>query len=173
MGFREPAFNRLRILGVNVCRVLSCDATRRSHPTVYVSRFLYRGVALMRSTWMRADLTELYASVTVVVTMGYRGESRVSTPLPHPPPPQLANWLSHDVCSVIRSSLSYTPYQYHTAAVYGTIYTIYSILPYHIMLSAAHLCQHRIGCVAHAHAIRIVIPANFLTNCFFRRRSAE
>lgn len=157
---------------------VSCRTTRRSHPTVYVSRFLYRGVALIRSTWMRADLTELYASVTVVVTMGYRGESRVSIP---PSSPRLASWLSHDVL-VIRSSLSYTPYQYqcHTPRyMCRTIYTIYPVLyptlPHyavrHTPLSAS-LPSHR-QCRTRTHTIRTVIPANFLTNCFFRRRSVE
>lgn len=105
----ESAFNRLK--SASTC-VVSCDATFSPYCLCFTFS-IYRGVALIRSTWMRADLTELYASVTVVVTMGYRGESRVSIP---PSSPRLASWLSHDAL-VIRSSLSYTPYQYqyHTS----------------------------------------------------------
>lgn len=47
---------------------------------VCVSRFLYRGSALMRSTWMRVDLAELYAPVTVVVVQWGTRVNRVSIP---------------------------------------------------------------------------------------------
>lgn len=171
-------------LTLNRRQCLSCRAIRHSHPTVYVSRFLYRGVALTRSTWMHADLTELYASVTVVVTMGYRGESRVSIP-PPPLSPLFSSackltfpWCARNqIISILHTLPIPIPYNVLYVALYT--YTIYPVLypslshyaVHHTPLSAS-LPSHRLRRTRTQNPAR-VIPTNFLTNCFFRRRSAE